>query len=307
MKKQFLTVCILAALFVGCGSQETIEPVTEHVHAYVETITKDATCEADGEKTLTCECGDTYSEVVPTPGHVFENYVSNEDATYLADGTETATCNGCELTDTRTAEGSKLEYTYTELDKTMYAKQSVNVRNLPSEDGEKLGGLSFAQEIKVTGQCNETNWYRIEFEESVAYVNNDYLQDEKPEETANKSSSEMSRNASDYRQITDLSQLTPAAGWDVDYKGFVDNYKNIEKVAYTYNGVTILLYDYTWSDQFGTEVVVYDFTSSRTPWARMYTTSFYNMVNAGGFSTTSYQLDGTGITTFHPISNFQVY
>ena len=49
--------------------------------------------------------------------------------------------------------------------------------------------MSASQEVKVTGQCNETGWYRIEFEGNVAYASNNYLVDEKPSTTASASSS----------------------------------------------------------------------------------------------------------------------
>ena len=159
------------------------EEVTPHTHNYTEAITTEASCEADGVKTFTCECGDSYTEAIPATGHTYENYVYNEDATHTADGTETATCV-CGLPDTRTASGTKLEYTYTDLDQTMYAKQTVNVRDLPSTDGNKLGGLDLAEEVHITGQCNETNWYRIEFDGTTAYVSNSYLVAEKPDTSA---------------------------------------------------------------------------------------------------------------------------
>lgn len=75
----------------------------------------------------------------------------------------------------------KVTYTYTELNKIMYVKSSVNVRDLPSTDGEKLGSLSKGQEVIITGQCNETGWYRISFDGKVAYVSKKYLIDTKPE------------------------------------------------------------------------------------------------------------------------------
>lgn len=191
-----LSMCLMA----GCGTSsnnvpESTETATEapattpeataepteapHEHTYTETITTEPTCEADGVKTFTCECGDTYTETIATQGHVFENYTSNNDATYTADGTETAKCNNCEVTDTRTAEGSMLTYTYTDMDATMYAQKTVNVRSLPNTDGEKLGSLSTNDEVKVTGQCAETSWYRIEYSGGVAYVSNSYLGNDK--------------------------------------------------------------------------------------------------------------------------------
>ena len=212
MKKRLLGVLLsvmLVSACVGCGAENTATEQTEaveatateeatpeqtveetatpeateevHTHNYAEEITTDATCEADGLKTFTCECGDTYTEPISATGHIYENYVSNNDATYLADGTETAKCNTCDLTDTRTAEGSKLEYTYTEINATMYATQTVNVRNLPSTDGEKIGSLSTNQEITVLGQCNETSWYKFELDGQTAFVSNSYLSTEKVE------------------------------------------------------------------------------------------------------------------------------
>ena len=74
-------------------------------------------------------------------------------------------------------------YTYTELNKTMYVKSSVNIRNLPSAEGDLLGTLPKGFEVKVTGQCKEPNWYRIEVTGGgIAYVSNNYLSDTKPAE-----------------------------------------------------------------------------------------------------------------------------
>lgn len=69
-------------------------------------------------------------------------------------------------------------YTYTELDGTLYAQTSLRVRNQPSVDGERIGGLYRNQEVKVTGRCNETGWYRIDYYGTVGYASNDYLAEE---------------------------------------------------------------------------------------------------------------------------------
>lgn len=47
-------------------TEEPEEPEqSEHTHVYVETITKQPTESNKGEKTYTCECGDTYTEEIP--------------------------------------------------------------------------------------------------------------------------------------------------------------------------------------------------------------------------------------------------
>ena len=81
------------------------------------------------------------------------------------------------------------------LDKTMYAKGSVNTRSGPSTDYEKLGGLTTNQEVHVTGQSKETGWYEIEINGSKQYVSNQFLSDTKTQVTqASNSNSEQQSN-----------------------------------------------------------------------------------------------------------------
>lgn len=155
-----------------------------HEHNYAEEIVVAATCTESGTVSYTCECGDTYSEEIEPTGHDWGDYVANGDATYLADGTKTATCTGCGETDTIADDGSKLAYTYTDCEAVKYAQQTVNVRSGPSTDFDKVGSLSTNQEVTVTGTCNETGWYRIVLDGSEAYVSNKYLGDSKVEVSA---------------------------------------------------------------------------------------------------------------------------
>jgi len=79
----------------------------------------DATCEADGTKTATCDhCDaiDTQTDVGSKLTHSFTNYKSNNDATCEADGTKTAVCDrdGCEEKDTQPDVGSKLTHSFTD-------------------------------------------------------------------------------------------------------------------------------------------------------------------------------------------------
>ena len=95
------------------------------------------------------------------------------------------------------AESETPGYTFSDMTKTMYAKSSVNVRSLPNTEGEKVGSLSKNQEVSVTGQCNETNWYRITYKDTIAYVSNDYLvKDKLVEEAKTESASTQTQTAS---------------------------------------------------------------------------------------------------------------
>ncbi|MBE5889009.1 MAG: hypothetical protein E7283_09340 [Lachnospiraceae bacterium] len=79
------------------------------------------------------------------------------------------------------SEPEKLEYTFTNYDsaKIMYASSRVNIRNLPSSKGKKIGKLIQRQPIEVTGECNETGWYVVVYEETIAYVSNKYLSEDR--------------------------------------------------------------------------------------------------------------------------------
>ena len=82
------------------------ETTTENVICTAK-VTTPATCTEKGTTTYTATCG-TASETttrqdVPALGHSFTNYVYNGDATCDGDGTETAKCDRCDVTDTRTA------------------------------------------------------------------------------------------------------------------------------------------------------------------------------------------------------------
>ena len=106
MKKRLLMILALTVLLVGCGNQqETNSTTTEkqttteapHEHAYTESITKEATCTEAGEKTFTCECGDTYMEQIEAIGHSYEVVADSAiNATCEADGKEADTkCSAC--------------------------------------------------------------------------------------------------------------------------------------------------------------------------------------------------------------------
>ena len=73
-------------------------------------VTTPATCTTEGVMTYTCKNPDHDKKTVPIPAlnHDFKTYIYDNNATCTQDGTETAKCERCDATDTRTAKGSKL-------------------------------------------------------------------------------------------------------------------------------------------------------------------------------------------------------
>lgn len=114
----------------------------------------------------------------------------------------------------QTSEPEQSTYSYTDKSATMYAQSSVNVRDLPDTNGNKVGGLSTNQEVSVTGQCNETGWYRINYNGGTAYVSNSYLGDSKVETKKNTNSNNSSQSNSNAGTSSDTSNQQPATPSD---------------------------------------------------------------------------------------------
>ncbi len=96
------------------SSYEENSSSNSHTHSY-STQALSPTCTDKGYTLHTCTCGDSYKDDYQNAlGHSFTTYLSNNDATYENDGTETATCerNDCNIKDTRIDEGSMLSHTH---------------------------------------------------------------------------------------------------------------------------------------------------------------------------------------------------
>lgn len=93
------------------------ETRTETAHDWVKDTeaSTEPTCTDAGHYVYKCSVGgETYEEYPTALGHSFTDYVYNNDATCQADGTETAKCDRCDATDTRTAAGTKVDHSYGE-------------------------------------------------------------------------------------------------------------------------------------------------------------------------------------------------
>ncbi|MGN1329666.1 MAG: carbohydrate-binding domain-containing protein [Eubacterium sp.] len=90
-----------------------ITPIEAKGHSYNK-ITVSPACTDNGYDKYTCNvCNSSYTDNYTNPlGHSFTNYISDNNATCTSDATETATCNRCDVTDTKSITGTKLEHIY---------------------------------------------------------------------------------------------------------------------------------------------------------------------------------------------------
>ena len=80
-----------------CGETETgVIPSLDHTHDYTDEVTTAPTCDAEGVKTFTCRCGDTYTESVPALGHDMVVDVAVAPTCTTAGLTEGSHCSRCD-------------------------------------------------------------------------------------------------------------------------------------------------------------------------------------------------------------------
>ena len=208
MKKRLLGLLLgvmLASMCVGCGAESTTTKPTDTV---TETTTEENTPEQTEAPTAIPE-----KTVEPTPE---ANIEAVEEATTEPETTEPTKTAEPEQAEIPTTEPVP-QYTYTDMSATMFAQQTVNVRDLPDTNGNKVGSLSTNDEITISGQCNETGWYRFDYNGNVAYVSNKYVGDKKVEVAApanNNSGSGSEASGSTSSNTCPYPLWQPVDNWD---------------------------------------------------------------------------------------------
>ena len=167
--KTVAAILCAALMLTACGSKET----TSNETASTETTPIEAATEATSVESTETTVAEPTAEPAETPTESEAAPTETAPAESPAPSVE-PTAAPVESTAVSTG------YTYSELSQTMYAKSAVNIRDLPSTDGKKIGSLKTSQEITVTGKCDQTGWYRFELNNTTGYVSDKYIVSEKP-------------------------------------------------------------------------------------------------------------------------------
>jgi len=107
-------------------------------------------------------------------------------------------------------------YSYSDLNKYLYATANLFIRDLPSVDGTILGSLSIGQGIHIIGQCNETGWYEVNYKGMVGYISNEYVSESKPQKIGSVSESDTNtdNNTSGNSGIETVSEQSPSVKYN---------------------------------------------------------------------------------------------
>lgn len=207
--KAVAAILCAALMLTACGSKETTSNETASTETTSVTATE-ATSVESTEMTAT-EAATTEPAVEPTETPTESETAPTE--TTPVESPSPAVEPTAEPVVTETTTAADAGYTYSELSQTMYAKSAVNVRNLPSTDGKKIGSLKASQEITVTGKCDQTGWYRFDWNNTTGYVSDKYIVSEKPAVNtvaANNTTAGNSNTAGNNTAATQQNTATPA-------------------------------------------------------------------------------------------------
>lgn len=76
--------------------------------------------------------------------------------------------------------GENGEYTFTEINKLMYATESVNLRQGPSTSYDKTGNVVRGTKVQVVAKCNENDWYMVFYGGAIHFVTSKYISETAP-------------------------------------------------------------------------------------------------------------------------------
>lgn len=194
--KAVAAILCVALMLTACGSKET----TSNETASTETTPIEAATEATSVESTEAVVAEPTVE--PTEAPMESKAVPAESPAPAVEPTAAPV---------ETTAAADAGYTYSELSQTMYAKSAVNVRDLPSTDGKKIGSLKASQEITVTGKCDQTGWYRFDWNNTTGYVSDKYIISEKPAVNTVASTNNSSNTAGNTtQQNTAAPAATPA-------------------------------------------------------------------------------------------------
>lgn len=98
MKRQIsILACVLMLLAIVFAVASCSQPEAAHVHEYAEFVSKEATCTEKGEVTLTCACGDKYTNETAAKGHNLAPIAAVEPTCTTEGKTEGVQCTDCGL------------------------------------------------------------------------------------------------------------------------------------------------------------------------------------------------------------------
>lgn len=225
---------VLIFMLVGCGNvSEMTQPVDPTVTLpytgpliNVTESSDDIETEPVSTEQVTIEIPETTEQIETTSTIETTEIESTKEETTTVEVTEPVVTTPIVTEPETTAEPETTvpapTYTFKSMDTYMYVQAPVNVRTLPSTDGEIVISFEVNHRVYVNGQCNETGWYRINLEGQTFYISGSYLGLEKVVITKSAQPTNKSYNTSGFVYYTVAGRWPEKAYEEYLYSCLVD-------------------------------------------------------------------------------------
>lgn len=124
-------------------TEQSVPETTLHEHTYTEAVTKEATCEEEGEKTFTCACGDSYAEAIQKLEHDYKEATCSDPKTCSLCGKTDGKAKGHEYVGGKCTVCGGKQKNYKKLDEGRWVAYAV--------DGETMEELELFFDEEGTG------------------------------------------------------------------------------------------------------------------------------------------------------------
>lgn len=248
-------ICILLCIFLlpafsGCSGSAHNE-ITKQAGVTIETFDKDYTADTSLSRDETFSYYESSVSTTVTSNTEINGPNTSVDTGFIASDSVSLTSF------------SEHSYTVSDCEAVMYASSSVNVRQLPDAESERIGHLNKGDKVIVTGVVSN-GWMRIRFKNGDYFVNSKYLSENKLSEassnetTINTVSSfeTVSSSVTAVSSIKSDTSVTEASGNDSVYIEEIDppfgnrhynalNYNSQKAVWFAYLDIDTMLSDST--------------------------------------------------------------
>lgn len=173
---------------IGDKIEETVSDVVEEIESVIEENSTEETKDSEESKVENSEDKEVSSESSQEetkPSKPEEKPSKEENKKPSEEESSEETKPSEESVEETKPEKPAVKFT--DVEETVYATSSVNVRKGPSTDYDKIGSLSYGDSVKRIG-VGDNGWSKVIYKDQEAYISSNYLTTKKPEAPVSDSS-----------------------------------------------------------------------------------------------------------------------
>ena len=164
---------------IGDKIEESVTDVVEDVQSVIEESMSEEVKDFEESKVEENDVSSESSQEETKPSKA-EDKVSKEDDKKPSKEESSEETKPSKEESSEETKPEKPAVKFTEVNETVYATGSVNVRKGPGTEYEKVGSLTYGDSVKRIG-IGDNNWSKVIYKDQELYISSNYLSTKKPE------------------------------------------------------------------------------------------------------------------------------